>query len=368
MKQFTYADGQIGTKEMAMCIANVIIGVGILTFPRALAKETQSFDGWMSIVIGVIAACCMAWILAKLASRFPGQTFWEYSSAIAGKPVAFLISLSIAAFFLLTVAYEMRSVGNIAKQYLFSVTPVEMIILVYLLVMQYALFGERIVLIRLNLLFLPVVLLVVVIVLLFLLRLFETENLKPFFVTDWDNIISGTKEVGFAFSGFEIVLFYGVFMKRPAKATKAALIGLLLPFLLYVAIYTFVIAIYSADVAQNLTYPTIELAKEVEIPGGFLERFESVFFTIWLMTIFTTTIVSFDVAVFTLNSIFPKTPKARLILIASPLVYLASLYPQNLAEVFAFGDFVTKLGMWTVYLFPTVLLVIAVLRGVRGNG
>lgn len=367
MNFFSYADERIGKKEMVLNIASVIIGVGILTFPRALAKETESFDGWMSIVITGGAASLLGWCLARLAARFPQMTFFQYASVIATKPVAYLLTLLIFVYCSLFVAFEIRAVGNIAKQYLFTTTPTEVITLAFLLVVQYAVLGTRIALLRLNFVFLPIVLFVILIVKLYTFRFFELENVRPFFATDWLTILKGSREVGLSFSGFEIILFYTVLMRRPEEAPKAVLIGLSIPIALYLLIYMFTIGVFSAEVTKNLTYPTIELAKEVEVPGGFIERVESVFFTIWIMTIFNTCAMWLDIAILNLASIFRRLQKITLIIIVSPFIYLISMLPQNLAQFLAFGDRLTYFGMVVAYLLPILLLLIAKLRGVKGN-
>lgn len=95
MKPSTYGDEQIDRNEMAIIIASVVIGVGILTFPRTLAKETESVDGWISIIIGGVVSCVVGWFLAKLAARFPKRTFMEFASLLVPKPVAALLMVLI---------------------------------------------------------------------------------------------------------------------------------------------------------------------------------------------------------------------------------------------------------------------------------
>ncbi|WP_409340670.1 endospore germination permease [Paenibacillus sp. MBLB4367] len=367
MNSWTYAGPKTGKREMVFNIANMTIGVGILTFPRTLAKNTLSIDGWISILIGGLSSFLIAWLIAKLAARFPKETFPDYIGRIATKPVAYVVTFSIIVYFISFVAHEVRALGNIATQYLFSTTPVEVITLVFLLVTQYAVLGSRTALLRLNLLFLPIVLLVILIVQGFTIRLVELDNLQPLFTSNWKDIFTGAKDVSLSFTGFEILLFYSMFMKKPADAPKAAIIGLLVPLVLYLMIYTLTIGVFSADVTKNLTYPTIELTKEVEVPGGIFERVESLFFTIWIMTIFNSTAMYLDVALLSLHSLFKRVRKITFVLIVSPVIYFLSMLPQNLVDFFKFGDRLTYFGFLVVYACPIAMLLIAIMRGVKGN-
>jgi spore germination protein len=368
MNNVSYADQKIGSREMVIIIANAVIGVGILTFPRSIADETDAFDGWISVLIAGVGTCFIGWLLGRLASRFPTRPFFEYVALIAGRPFAYLLTLLFGVYSTLLASFEIRAVGNIAKQYLFTTTPVEMITLAFLLIVQYAAAGSRIALLRLNLLFLPIVLLVIFMVQVYTLRFLEWENVRPFFSSDWMSLLKGAKGVGLSLSGSEIVLFYTVLMRRPQDAPKSVIAGLAIPILLYMTIYMLVIGVFSPAVAKNLTYPTIELAKGVEVPGGFIERVESLFFTIWIMTIFNTCTIWFDLALSTLRSMFTRLSKFAWILILSPIVYLIAMTPQNLIQFFAFGDRLSYFGAVIAYVIPVLLLAIAKLRGVKDSG
>ncbi|WNC13505.1 endospore germination permease [Brevibacillus brevis] len=367
MSAQTLSEKLIGKNHMGLNIASVTIGVGILTFPRTLAKATGAFDGWISVLLSGAMAYGIAWLLAKLASRFPRQTFFEYTSLIATRPVGYVLTFLVCIYTLLFVAFEIRAIGTISKQYLFFNTPVEMITLSFLLVVQYAAAGSRISLLRLNLVFLPIVLFVMAVVLAFTQPLIQMENVRPYFSSSWSTLLKACKDVGISYSGFEIILFYTMLMKRPQDATKSVLIGLLIPVVLYAIIYIFVVAVFSTEVAKNLTYPTIELAKEVEVPGGFFERVESMFFTIWIMTIFNTCAMWLDITLLNLTSMFRRVDKIVWILVLSPVIYFISMLPQTLINFFSFGDWLVYYGIVIVYLLPILLFGIACLRGVKGH-
>lgn len=367
MKPFDYADSRIGTREFAITVANVILGVGILTLPRTLAHATRSSDGWLSIVIAGALAMLLAWIGAKLSARFPGKTFHEYAASIATKPVAAALSFFFFVYFVCYGAYEARMIVTISKQYLFDRTPAEVIGLSFLLVTAYAAAGQRIGLIRLNVLFLPIVLVISAFVLTSSADLFEPSNLKPFFITQPSGWLKGTNEVIFSFLGFEVILFYAYMMRKPAKAPAASLVGVLFPLVLYLAVYLVTIGVFTNDGAANIQYPTVELAKEIELPGQFFERFESVFFTIWLMTVFNTTSVALDIATMCMRSLFARIKKIAAISIILPVMYMVGMVPQNVGETSAFGQWLSYFGLVLVGCVPLGLLLIAKAKGVKGN-
>ena len=367
MKTFEYADHEVGRKEIAISVASMMIGVGILTLPRSLALATESSDGWISILLAGGLTLAAAWLMSRLARRFHKKTFFEYTSMIVSKPAAYALTLLQCAYFLMFSAYETRAIAGISKFYLFERTPVEAISLSFLLIVIYAVSGSRAGIIRLNVLFLPIVLFIAVVMLSFSIGLFQFDHLQPHFISSGKQIMSGTKSVIFSLLGFELILFYASLMNRPKDVTKAVLTGISIPLVLYMMIYLFAIGIFSRIGTLNIMYPAIEIAKEIIIPGEFFERFESIFFVIWIMTIFNTTCMALDIAVLCLTSMFSKTGKRTWIMILSPVVYLACMFPKDEVEFYSFGTLISLTGVAAAGIMPGLLLFIAKIRGVKDH-
>ncbi|THE09602.1 spore gernimation protein [Bacillus timonensis] len=364
MKSFEYGDGEIGKKEIMYAVPSMVIGIGILSLPRLLANATNFYDGAIALLIGGALAILFTWIAANLSSRFPKKSFFSFAPLLVPKPIVFILNVWFTIHFIFFVAYEIRAIGEIAEQYLFSRTPVEILSVMFLLVVVYSVSGSRVGILRLNLLFLPIICFIAVSISLMNITYFEFQNLLPVFTTDWSGYLEGVKLSFFSFAGFEIVLFYVAFMNRTKQAAKFAAAGMGLVVGLYLIIFTTCIGVFTNDTTSTMVYPTIELAKEVEVPGGFFERFESLFFTIWIMAIFNTTAMSLDIAVFSMGSLFRNMKKATRILIISPLSYLICMFPQNINEITSFGTFISYSGGLVTIFIPSILLAIAKLRGI----
>lgn len=367
MKSFEYGDQEIGKKEVIFMVANMVIGFGVLTLPRSIVVVTKSIDGWLSICIGGLVAFIFTGVVAKLISRFPKKNLFEITESIINKPVANGITLLFAIYSMLFVSYEMRGVASVSKLYLFDVTPVEVICLVFLLVVVYGVSGPSPAILRLNIMFLPIILFIVLLLIILNIRDFKVENIKPFFITGWLDVIKASKETVFSFLGFEILLFYNGFINQPKQTVKASLLGISVSLILYLLVFLFVVGVFGVEVTSNILFPTAELAKQVEVPGGFFERFESIFFTIWVMTLFSTAAMAFDVTLLALCSIFKKIKRMKLIFILTPIIYIIAMTPQNFIEISTFGLYISYSGIVLSMVIPSLLLIIAKLRGVKGN-
>lgn len=367
MKSFEYGDREIGTAEVTYGVSNMVIGFGVLTLPRSLAEMTESSDGWISLVLGGAVALAFGWVIASLCMRFPKMGLKDMTKAVTNRATANVVVVMFACYTFLFVGYETRGLANISKQYLFDRTPEEAICLFFLFVLAYGVAGPSSALLRLNLIFLPLVLLIVLGVLAMNIPFFNIHNLKPLFVTDWKDLLNGGRGTVFSFLGFEIFLFYNALINRPKTIKKAVLGGLTVPLLTYLIVFVFVIGIFGSEVTKNTLYPTAELAKQVEIPGGFFERFESIFFTLWVVTLFNTAAMAFDVTIVALKTVFPKPERMTYIIALCPLIYLVAMQPQGITEIDVFGKWISYAGIAIGWVLPALLLGAAKLWRVEGN-
>jgi len=367
MKNFEYGDKEIGQKEVAYAVSNMVIGLGILTLPSTIVAATTSSDGWMSILLGGLIALGCAWAIAKLVMRFPKMNYYEITAKLTNPAVASIVTLLFALYMFLFVSIEVRGVSSISKLYLFDTTPVEAICFFFLLVLFYGVAGPSVSLLRLNLLYLPVIVFIVLAVLIMSLGDFNIRLLKPAFVTPWSEIAIAAKETSISFLGFEILLFYNVFVNKPQKTVKSVLLGLLLPLVIYELVLVFVIGVFGTVVVANTMYPLAEMAKQIEVPGGFFERFESLFFAVWVMSLFSTAAMALDITLLALRQIFRKTSRMTFIIGMAPLLFLIAMQPKNIVEVRMFSTWVSYMGIGIAWIVPVLLLLMAKLRGVRGD-
>ncbi|HJV45029.1 MAG TPA: endospore germination permease [Bacillota bacterium] len=362
MKNFQYGDEHIGYKEIFFGVSAMVIGQGILTLPRILTEKTESIDGWMCIALGGLLAIVSAWAIAKVSSYYPNQPFTDYVKVLVTKPIGIFLIVFFFIYSVGFVGFEVRALAEGTKLYLFDRTPVEVIALSFFLVIIYAVSGTRVALLRLNLMFTPIVLGVTFLILLMNLGFVERENFQPLFVSSWKSILNGTKDTAFSFLGGEILYFYVALMRNPKQAPKAALLGMIMPVLLYIIIFLSVVGLFGPEVTREIMYPTVEMAKEVEVPGAFLERFESLFNTVWIMTVFNTASMGYDLCLILITSLIRKGKRKTWIILLSPFIYLLGLIPKNMNQVAKALDYVGFMGIFISFILPFILLLVVALR------
>lgn len=365
MNPIRYSDEKISNNEFMIALPSIMIGVSILSLPNELAKATSYSDGWVSIVLGGIIFTFFAVLATKVAASFSDKSFLDYTSLLLTRPVAIILVFINSSIGIFLSAYSVRSVAYISQQYLFDHTPMEVLALLFLLVIIYAVSGSRAGIFRINVLFLPIILITILLVGIFNAKYIDLPNLLPVFQTGIKGYLQGTKQVFELFIGFGIVLFYIVMIKDPANLAKKVVVGISIPVVFYMMIFLMSIAVFGNTVTSNLDYPIIALAKRVEIPGGIFERIEALFFTIWIMAIFNTVAIALDVSVFLLTSIFKQINKKILTFILSPIVYYIAMFPQQTDQVKKAGAIASQFISYFTCVIILILLLVAKIRGVN---
>ncbi|TCJ79469.1 UNVERIFIED_ORG: spore germination protein [Bacillus cereus] len=367
MKPFEYGDEEIGSRELGFSVSSTIIGIGALSMPRDIAMQTLFSDGWIILLLGGLICACLGWFVTRVAILFPKQNFVQYTSEHLTKPVSYTISIILVLTFVALTAYEARKIAIISQTYLFSDTPIQLLSFFFLLVVIYGIAGSRAALLRLNVLFLPIVLIAIVLLSLLNVNLMEVDNLLPAFQTGISQYAVGVKNSIFTFIGFEVALFYAVMLNETAKkAPMAVAKAVMVNVLSYILIYLTCISVFTYMTTRGLTYPTIELGKEIEIGGGFLERFDAIFFTTWIITIYNTTAMYYDVASLLFCAMFPKVKKHIFIFVSAPMIFMLNMIPGNLNTLSNYGTYLAWIDMGFVVLAP--LLVFIVYKIKRRNG
>jgi len=365
MNPYKYSDKYITEREFGFALPSIILGVAVLELPGEVASVTFHSDGWISILLIGIIFTLFALLAVKVALYFPNQTFFSYTSFLVTRPIAVVITIIFILNGIAISSYITRSLAYISQQYLFYQTPMEILALCFLLVVVYAITGERVGLFRLNILFLPIILFIFIFVGLFNIKWFEVENFLPLFKTNVTGYMKGMLKPFGAFYGFGIGLFYIFLIRNPKNLTSKVITGMSVAILFYLFIFLTSIGIFGNLVTSNLQFPTIEIAKRVDIPGGIFERIDAFIFTIWIMAIFNTVTIILDITILLLCSLFKKANKKMIAFILAPIIFYIGMFPQQTDQVKQASTFLSIFATSFSCFIIIMLFLVAKLRGVK---
>jgi spore germination protein KB len=263
--------------------------------------------------------------------------------------------------FLLT-ALLLRVVGNFMTTEIMPETPIEVIHILIVAVVIYAVRLGIETFSRTSEIMLPVILVLFLLFAVLLLKEIDMERIQP--VMEW-----GMKPVLLAsfyfFSLQELVVFLMLvpYVNRIDKVRRSWMMGTMLGgVVLLVSILLCILVLGSDFTARNM-YPTYTLAKQINV-ANFLQKVESVIAVIWLITIFFKITISYYAAVLgTAQLLGLKDYRTLTLPLGIILVVLSIVVYKNIVDYIEFTP-----RVWSVYamvsmvVIPLLLLLVDLIR------
>ncbi|MGG0511218.1 GerAB/ArcD/ProY family transporter [Priestia megaterium] len=355
------SNNQITSPQATALIASNIIAYSVLSIPRVLSKSVGTPDLWISVIIGGLLTLLSGLLMIKLTKLFPYQTFFEFNKKIVGSFIGSILSLLFIAYTTILSAFEVRGLAEVTQFYLLETTPIPILIISMVWVGMYLVVGGLVPIARLCEFFLPVTLIVFFGVLLMSLKVFHIDNLRPVLGQGIQPVLRGIMSTLPTYSGLEHFLIICGFMKNLKKGKKIIVFGVIFPVILNLFTVLIVIGGLSLERAKTETYPTITLIQEYQYAGIFFERFESFFLAIWIIQLFTTYAISHYIAALGVSQVF-KIKVSTSIFIILPLIYLISMIPSNLNNLFRMGTILGYSSLTFSYFLPILLLILFFIR------
>ncbi|SDC55785.1 spore germination protein [Paenibacillus sp. UNCCL117] len=358
---FTNNKGEITSTQIAAIVAKSMIGTGILILPREIAKSTDSPDGWISVILGGLITLCAGYIVMKLNLMFPKQTIFQYGNTIVGKYLGIFNSLIVIAYFTISAGYLLRVLGEVIRMYLLVETPIEVTMIAFSSVAVYLTLGGIQPIARFIEFFFPLIIVILIALIALSFREFEVDNIRPVLGNGGYPVLKGIVPSALSYSGYQIMLILAAYAKAPEKAVKLALTGICIVIILYTMVVIVSIGTLTVEEVKTVTWPTMSVAKDIDLPGGFFERFESMFSVLWVISMYTAFVPYHFVASLGLGELFHKNYQSFAYLLL-PFIYIFATYPKDLNAVFRLGNFVAYYSIFTMVVIPLCLWIIARMR------
>ena len=358
----------ISLRQLKFLLILDIFGIIITTLPRKLA-EYGGQNGWLILVIALIFAYICLYIINSLASLFPEDTFYTYTSKIIGKPLAYFLSILFVFKIIIGVSFELRIFSEILKEIILFNTPfwatsISMLLLSsYMATKGYEARG-RIAEILIYIVFIPLAFV-------FFIALFDVDfsNLKPFLKEiDSKKFLDGSIYTLFHFSALEFILLVYPYIKDKKNVKNATKNGLIFVGIIMVLISVITIARFGKYDISHQMWPVLEMMDTINLPGSFIERQDAFIMTFWIISIFMILNSSIFFSSLILKDSIKKGTHKTYIYIFIPIIYLISLIPKNISQVYGLREIFYKyFGILYILIIPLILLIIAKFRGFKNE-
>lgn len=371
------ASKQVITSYQAFTLLySTIFGIGVLSLPRSVGESAGNDMIWVILLSGVVVAI-LVYLITRLCQRFPGMTLVQFAPYILGsrkrKWVGYVISfpflLMVALFFVMGTASVVRIFGETVVTTMLPRTPVEAVMLIFLLAAAIGAGSDLGVIAKLNEFLFPITLIPFLSMIYALFQSGEITNILPLFQLDPMVLPKALMGGAFAFAGFQVVMIFSGFYQQPEKMKKANMISILAITISYWYLCAISLSVFGIDEVNNLMFPVLEVAKVVKMEDILFERIESAILSIWLVAGYTSVVNLFSALVQIIIEYFRLSERYRrwIAFLAVPVFLYLALIPENTQEVGIYAD---RIGLYDAVIsviIPVVLLLVAVIRKKKGE-
>lgn len=338
-------------------MSGIQVGIGVLGAPMYIFNEAAQ-DSWLSIIIAylytVIVLLVMLWIL----NSYKNADILGIQVDLFGKWVGKLLGTIYIAHFFVALLTVLVTYVEVIQIFIFPELSSLIIGLLLLSLVIYSVIGGLRVVIGVVFLF------GLLSFWLFFLLIepatqMEMDHFQPVFQASILELLKGSKETTFTFTGFEILFLIYPFVKNKKQAKRPVILGA--GFTAGVLFLGAVVAIgyFSAGQLKGMDWSVISLFKIVKLP--FIARMDYIVIVQWMMVTLSTMTLLMWAVTYGLKRLYKVPQKITL--------YATSLILLVLCGLISTHDFVIKLlntfaeiGFWIIYVYPLILLPLVLLK------
>lgn len=274
--------------QLMVLIIQSQIGVGVLFLPSEV-ESVAGNDAWISVILAGLAAFLLILVFWGLGRRFPHQTLFEFLPRLLGKVAGKAVILLYAAMFVFEGSLVLLQFADVIKNWVFSDTPVWVIMLMSLVTSYYMAKENLRTIVRFFVLTFGLIF-VLIFISLYAYRNVDILYILPINQAGIPKILSGTAKSIDAYYGIEVLLVAYPFVQGKSKdILKAALWGNAFS----IAVYTFLVftclIAFTSDELKLIPQPVLYMVKSLSFT--IFERADLYFLTIWIVAVITTAVI-----------------------------------------------------------------------------
>lgn len=340
----------VNTMLLVFVIFSMQVGVGIQGFQRVIYMEAKH-DAWISVILSGVATAIVGFIMVKTLKAYENTDLYGIQYDVLGKWFGNMLNILFVIYFLGGFHIIVRNYIEVIQAWIFPEVPDWLISLTLLYLVYYGLNGGLRTVV--GVCFFSVGLSFWLILLLaYPFQFANLDYLFPMFEASIPEILRGTKQMTFTVVGFEIIYVIYPFLKEKDKVHKYMQVGLFFTTILYLTIMVVSLAYFSGGQLERTIWGTLSLLTIVRFP--FIERFEYVAITFWVLLIMPNLMLYMWAATRGISRVFGKKEQKvswKLLI----FLFLTLLYPLTRVQINMMNDYFAKGAFYIVFIYPFLL-------------
>lgn len=347
---------QVSPYLVFFLIYNSQVGVGILSFQRTIAAKA-GYDAW----IGVLFAGCLVqafiWVMYKLLGKANGDII-DVHTNIFGNLLGKFISFFIMIYYWLASVSVLIGFIEIIQVWMFPTISSWILSTLILISVYYCVSGGFRVIVGMSFLSFIFPQILIIALFIFPLKFAHFSNLLPIMNHSFMDMVYSIKSSLYTIAGTEALLMYYPFIRDSKASKKFAHLGVLFTTILYTISSIVSFTYFSENQLKTTIWPELSLTKTITL--SFLERFEYLYISMYLIIISTLIALLLWCSSRGFKKIFNKKQKYTLLILCLLSVILSHF---NGSFIDILNKFIIQMNLWIFYGYiPILFLVFTFLR------
>ncbi|NBD23315.1 GerAB/ArcD/ProY family transporter [Paenibacillus glycinis] len=338
--------------QFVLTIHSMQLGVGAISIPADLARISGT-DGWIALIMGWAVSVVASLIIVQVMKRYPKGTILELIAHYFGQWAGRLTALVFVVYSAIFAYLILDRMVLIIQSWIMQQTPPYTLMLLFI-VPAYVIVkgGVRIIgryseVVVLCSLWMPLAMLV-------LLKEANWLHLLPVLKEGWMPVFKTVNTTIITFLGFESIYYIYPNLDRKRYASVGVAIANTLTLLVYLFLTLICFLVYSPDQITQFNDAVLSVVKIIEF--RFLERFDIVMLTCYLLIISKTWIPPLYIAVYcTKRLLFGGKPELYLGVFLAGMVVVTYLWNPDWNESVDALKWFSNFGIAIAYVFPLCL-------------
>ncbi|WBW98463.1 GerAB/ArcD/ProY family transporter [Oceanirhabdus sp. W0125-5] len=339
-----------------------VLGVTVFAYPKYMTQYSGT-NGWLFTIIGGAIACGIAYMMYTIISINNYNRYDIILKDSFGNVISKIIIVIFISYIILIISSELRAFAEMIKMYLIQKTPLELILVTFILTAVSLIRGDLRVLIGFNGIAFWVMIIPLLVSMAVSVGEVDFTNILPLMQTSDVDYVKAIRTALFAFGGFEILFLIIPYVKNKKESKSVLKWSFLLIIFVYCFTLVFTLAMFSSSQTKILLWPSISLIRSIQLPGSIIEHWEGVVMTFFIMFYFTTFVNLFYFAADLLKNTFKLYDVKLTTIILTPLIFIVALLPSNISEV---RELETQLfpvfALTFLIILPVILFIIAIIK------
>jgi spore germination protein len=362
VKGVSIMKSEVTNRQIAILLFLTLTTYTVINIPKVMAQRAGT-GSWLPILAMAVVFSLFAALITKLGNMFQGKMLFDYSREIVGAFMSYVFLIYFIAYFLLICTYLIIELSSVLKAEFFPKTPKWATLTAGVLVFGFIAYKGISGVARFFEIIGPVFIVTSVGVHLIMLTQGNVSNILPLFrASEMPRYLLAAKDAILPFLGVEVLTIIPFSPKNGKKAIRTAFLTLLFIGLFYVLIVETSIMMLGIHDIQNYNYALIEAIKLVNNPV--LERFDILYLTVGFAGLIAGICALFLALTEYVCKLLSGLSRKAVVIMLTALVIVSGIIGINLKNAQSiFESVIPPAGLFTAFLIPALLFVIAKVRG-----